>query len=260
MYIIKGNIYSVSRKGCSMSKLLNIQLSAFVNNHIDHTNVVDLMTELNNINPDVTLLPNIIQGQNIDIIKGEMTNRFNISFVSPDNAIRVICMDERIDCNLSFEKIDPLSIDESLDYMGKVLKTILSKYNMPSNRLAININELSNITIEENTDIRECSVSNNILTTLDYYNEKNLIEWSTRCNSQVPVKISKKDDVLNVITDISSVINTATKAKKFLLHSDINTIPEHMNFRFNHNDIDSFVAVVGEIIKSIKDSFERIDV
>ncbi len=243
-----------------MSKLLNIQLSAFVKKHIEHSNIVELMTELNNIPGGYVLLPNVIQGQNVDLMKGEMTSIFNISFVSTDSAVRIVCMDERIDCTLSFENSEPKNIMECLDYAKNVVKLILNKFSITSNRLALNINELSEGTVDKDIDIRNNTSFSKIITTLDYCNDKVLNEWATRSNVRVPITINGESEILNVITELNLVKNQKDLKQKILWHADINTIAEHSDYRFDDEDIDSFVSEAINIADEIKNSFKKVDV
>lgn len=257
LYVIKGFLYSLSKRRSGMGMLLNIQMSIFGNYHIETTanNISILMQKLNELGK-FEFLPNIVEGQNIDILAGKISTTSNVSFITSSQLCRVMCMDNRIDCILTFNPDYQDTIENSLQFCNDVLTVIMESFPILGNRLAININELSN---PISTDLLETKLGKSIISVLDFYKNKTLEEWSTRSNTRFPINISEKAEMLNIITELNIVKNDQTMEKRVLCHIDINTIPENQGFRFTNGDLSSFIKETKKIISNIKDNFEELD-
>lgn len=241
-----------------MGMLLNVQLSVFGNYNIEATaaNVSKLMQGINELGK-FEFLPNIVSGQNIDLLAGKINTTSNLSFITTSQLSQIICMDNRIDCILNFNSEYQDTIDDSLQFCNNVLAVIMDTFPILGNRLAININELSNCI---STELFKTKLVWSVISVFDFYKDKTLDEWSTRANTRFPVEILGKSEILNVITELNIAQNSQNSEKRILCHLDINTIPENQGYRFKKDDLSSFICETKKIIYNIKNNFEELDI
>lgn len=240
-----------------MSILTSVQYSVFSNNRIEPTpNVVsDMLSELNAMSK-YTFIPSMIIGKNIDLLAEKVNPINNISFVTIDQQVRIACMNERIDVEINgTQSNQTIPIEEHIGFARCALSKIMQQNHIYSNRLAININLLSDC-IED--PIQDSSLGRKLCNTLDFYNGAFLEEWSSRVNSRRPIQIDDTE-LLNVITELSSVLDSATGKKRFLCHMDINTIFENAGYRFSFGSLEKFDSEVIKIITEIKRNFEEVN-
>lgn len=238
-----------------MSILMNVQYSIFSNNRIEPTPDVvnNMLSELNAIGKYV-FIPSMIAGQNIDLLAGKVNPVNNISFVTTDQLVQIACMNERIDVVINVtDKNQDTSIEEHVEFARCALKRIMENNHIYSNRLALNISLLSGI-IED--PIQETSFGKKLCNTLDFYEGSVLEEWSSRVNSRKSIQIDSSE-LLNVITELSSVIDNASGKKRFHCHMDINTIFENAGYRFSSESLEKFDKEVIQIVNDIKRNFEE---
>lgn len=240
-----------------MGTLLNVQLSVFGNYNIETTavNISNLMQKINELGK-FEYLPNIVTGQNIDLLAGKINTTSNLSFITASQLSQIVCMDNRIDCLLNFNSEYQETVDNSLQFCQDVLTIIMDNFPILGNRLAININELSN---SFSSELYKTKLGQSVISILDFYKNKTLDEWSTRANNQFPIQISGKSEILNVITELALAQNSQNNEKRILCHLDINTIPENQGFRFSKNDLSSFICETKKIICNIRNNFEELD-
>lgn len=240
-----------------MSIILNVQFSVFSNNRIEPTpdNVGKILNKLNSLGK-YDFLPSMINGQNIDLVAGKMDPVSNISFVTLDQHVQIACMNERIDIVINgTQNNQSVPIEEHLEFARTVLDFLMEEYHTYSNRLAINISLLSDI-IQKS--IRETAIGKKMCSTFDYYQGKELDEWSSRVNTKQSIQMAR-EELLNVITDISVVTDNKSNKKRFMTHMDINTVFENNGYRFAANDLGLFIEKVIGIVNNIKNNFEELD-
>lgn len=256
LYYVKGNYYAVRQRRNKMSLILYVQLSAFSNYKIEPTpqNITLLMEKINLLKIR-EFLPNITTGQNIDLVKGTLEKVSNLGFATSDGTGQIICQNNRIDCMFNYNADNQCDLNESIDDLKKIIILILKEFEIISNRLAININILSD---SYEGDLKETTFGHNIVSTLDFYKDKELKEWSVRENVRYPIDILDKMENLNVITELSKVVSNPGDENRILCHMDINTIPENMGYRFNYEKMECFIESVKSIINNIKVNFEEL--
>ena len=238
-----------------MSILINVQYSVFSNNRIEPTPDVvnNMLSDLNAMGKYV-FIPNMIAGQNIDLLAGRVNPLNNISFVTLDQQVQIACMTERIDVTINgTDKNQNIPIEDHIRFARSALKKIMEKKHIYSNRLAVNISFLSDF-IED--PIQETPLGEKIINTLDFYNGTPLEEWSSRFNARRTVQV-ETSELLNVITELSSVLDNASGKKRFLCHMDINTIFENAGYRFSADSLERFDGEVMNMITEIKRNFEE---
>lgn len=240
-----------------MSIIFNVQYSVFANNRIEPTpdNIGKTLKRLNELG-SYSFLPNMINGQNIDIVAGVMNPVNNISFVSLDRQVQIACMNDRLDAVMNgTPQNQSLSIGKRLEFSEKILGFLMDEYHIYSNRLAINVSLLSNL-IEK--PIQETCLGKNMYKALDFYNGKTVDEWSSRTNSRQTIQMAQ-EELLNVITELSVVTDNMTKKNRFMCHMDINTVFENGGYRFASADLGLFREKVLVIVNEIKNNFEGLD-
>ena len=238
-----------------MSILMNVQYSIFSNNRIEPTPDVvnDLLSELNGMG-NYVFIPSIIPGQNIDLLAGKVNPVNNISFVTIDQQVQIACMNERIDVVINgTDKNQTIPIEEHIEFARNALMKIMMKNNVYSNRLAINVSLLSDL-IEE--PIQKTPLGKELCNTLAYYSGISLDEWSSRVNARRSIQVDNKE-LINVITELSSVLDNTCGKKRFLCHMDINTIFENAGYRFSAESLEKFDGEIMKIVKEIKHNFEE---
>lgn len=257
LYVIKGFLYNVFKRSSEMGILLNVQLSVFGNDNIETTatNISSLMQKINGLGK-FEYLPNIISGQNIDFLAGKVNTVPNLSFITASQLSQIICMDNRMDCVLNFNAEHQDTISNSLQFCKDVLTIMMDDFSILGNRLAININELSNSVLPE---LLKTKLGQSIASVFDFYKGKTLDEWSTRANNRFPIEISGKSETLNVITELNLVHNSQINEKRILCHLDINTVHENQGFRFSKDDLPSFICEAEKIIGNITNNFEELN-
>lgn len=238
-----------------MSVALNYQLSVFGKFTI--APLPDVITTLmNKINEETqeTFLPNIINNQQIEIPSNRITTTANLGFVTQNQQYSIAILNNRIDVN--YNKTDELDVDIETFYAFsvKVLVAIMDYCAIASNRLAINIQRVCEFDSFE----KLYSCGKRLVNSAAYYNDKEFTEWSIRINSQVNIELDERQEVLNVITDISSGQDITGQKAACLFHIDINTIPQNQSMRFRKDSLPSFVQNAKAIATVLMGDVERL--
>lgn len=239
-----------------MGIVLNIQLTAFCNHRIEPNskNIASLMEKLNALNVK-EFLPNVQNRQKYNLMTGTAGLVPNLGFITADQSGQILCQDERIDCIFHFNADNQGDFNQNVKDIQDVFCLILNEHKIVSNRLGFNINLVSDAYAGklQHTDFGQSMVS-----TLDFYKEKELKEWSSRENVRYPVQIADAEEMLNVITELSAVADDTGEEKRLLCHMDINTIPENQEYRFQGDMILEFADAINEIVWNIKSNFEEL--
>ena len=238
-----------------MSIIMNVQYSVFSNNRIEPTpdTVNGILAGLNSLGKFV-FIPSVIAGQNIDLLAGKVNPVNNISFVTIDQQAQISCMNDRIDVLINGTNSNQtVSIKEHIIFARQALTMIMENSHIYSNRLALNVSLLSDVF---NGPVQGTALGRKLCGTLDFYGDKSLEEWSSRVNSRSSITIDN-NELLNVITEISSVFDNAAGKKRFLCHMDINTIFENSGYRFSSGSLPKFDNEAMKIIVEIKQNFEE---
>lgn len=238
-----------------MSVALNYQLSVFGKFTI--APLPDVITDLmNKINAETqeTFLPNIINNQQIEIPSNRITTTANLGFVTQNQQYSIAILNNRIDVN--YNKTDNLDVDIETFYAFsvKVLVAIMDYCAIASNRLAINIQRVCEFDSFE----KLYSCGKRLVNSAAYYDDKEFTEWSMRINSQVNIELDERQEVLNVITDISSGQDITGQKAACLFHIDINTIPQNQSMRFRKDSLPSFVQNAKAIATVLMGDVERL--
>lgn len=234
-----------------MGAILSIQLSAFSNKRIipSTDNIAKLMSKLKEMS-GVDLLPSILNTQKIDISTGNLENVPNLSFSTSDNKEKVVCMENRIDCTFNFEIEKQDVVWDNFEVAVKILEFIMQDETVLANRLALNVNFISDI----------CNggtkFENQVMNVVPFYQDKDIREWSSRINARETIKINSKEEILNIITEYNHITQDRIGAK-IICHCDINTIQENKDYRFYSSDIECFAKQAKEIFVNIQSDLEN---
>lgn len=244
-----------NKEDIKMSIALNYQLSVFGKFTVEPLPGV-ITALMNKINAETQelFLPNIINSQQIEIPSKRITTTTNLGFVTQNQKYSIAILNERIDIN--YKKIDDSDVDVETFYTFsvKVLVAIMDYFEIVSNRLAINIQRVCEFDSFEKLN----SCGKKLVASAAYYNDKEFAEWSMRTNSQVNIKLDEHQEVLNVITDISSGQDITGQKAACLFHIDINTTPQNQSMRFRKDSLPSFVESATAIATKLISDVERL--
>ena len=140
-------------------------------------------------------------------------------FVTQNQRYSIAILNDRIDVNYNKADDSNIDIETFYDFSVKVLSAVMDYFGIASNRLAINIQQVCEFGSFE--DLRMCGKK--LVVAAAYYNDKEFSEWSMRTNSQVNIPLGEQQEVVNVITDISSGQDMTGQKAACLFHIDINT-------------------------------------
>lgn len=236
-----------------MSYLVDLQYSVFTNQRIepDIDNINAMLLSINALGK-YSFFPNVIVNTNIDLNARTVTPINNVSYVTLDQKIQIACLNERIDINIHPNINDTdVSIDGYIDFSKEAMTIIMDKNNIVSNRLALNVSLISDL--YEN--ILNTELAHKYFKPLDFYNNNQIEELFSKVNSRRFIHI-EKEEMLNVITELSSVIDNASGKKRFLCHMDINTIFEKNEYRFKSAHLNAFNNEIMPFIREIKKNYE----
>ena len=195
------------------------------------------------------LIPSLIQEFNVtEVIPGAKTVPNNrIALMSNDGQTQIIIGTNRIDYSFSIPNDQRIVQNELVSLVNQKIvhfyEVVFAKFKKSSTRLALNTESLLvNLSNEE--------IENLMLkyrNPISIYSES-LVEWNTHLMIRKTSEVLK-DEVLNVITNISkAVINKAVNGETqlsdgFIIQTDINTLAENSNPRF---DKDALIAFINE--------------
>lgn len=238
-----------------MSIALNYQLSIFGKFAITPSPeaITGLMSKINQ-ETQQTLLPNMINSQQIEIPSNKITTVSNLGFVSQDQQYSITILNERIDINYNRVNDVTVSMDAFYSFAIKALTAIIDYSGILSNRLAMNIQQVCEMKNFSDLKMRGKS----FVKTAAYYNDKDFSEWSLRTNGLVDITINESQETLNVITDISSGQDVSGQQAAILFHVDINTLPQNQNMRFGKQALEPFVQNAAAIASTIIADVERL--
>ena len=250
-YVLNEN----SKEDVTISVALNYQLSVFGKFTITPTPdiIVALMNKINTETKEI-FLPNIINSQQIEIMSNKITTIASLGFVTQNQRYSIAILNDRIDVNYNKADDSNIDIETFYDFSVKVLSAVMDYFGIASNRLAINIQQVCEFGSFE--DLRMCGKK--LVVAAAYYNDKEFSEWSMRTNSQVNIPLGEQQEVVNVITDISSGQDMTGQKAACLFHIDINTAPQNQSMRFNKDSLLSFVQSAETIAVKLIGDVERL--
>ena len=237
-----------------MTSIGSIEITVFHNNHIEPTvaTIENIKKKMGDI-AGCQFSPVIAVEQGLDPIHNKIVSINSLVLNTVPLSYQVCCMNEWISVRLNVEKDDHnVDIDAFGKLAVKMLTQLMEDASIYSNRLALNVNILSEALTSE---FRDTSIGKKMYQTLNFYKDAPIEEWSSRVNSRVKIQM-KKEETLNVINDISIVNEKGTRNKRILCHLDINTAQENTAFRFSSGDLQPFSTEVLKIVEQIRNDFE----
>ncbi len=239
----------------SKAKVINYQLSIFGKFSILPTPeiIANLMAKINQ-ETHMTMLPNMITSQQIELPSNRISAISNLGFITQDQMYNIAILNDRID--VTYNKVNEVEVSQSdfYSFAVKALSVIIDCSNIVANRLAANAQYIC-----EMTDIDSMHAKGkDLVKNATYYDGKEYAEWSLRTNALDSVDINGCNEGINVITDISSALDiTGTKAL-VAFHIDINTLPQNTNLRFGKDALEPFTAGIIPLSSQIATGVERL--
>ena len=234
-----------------MGAILTIQLSAFSNKKVlpNAENIAVLMPKLKELS-GIEFLPNVVNSQTIYNKTGTIENVSDLSFSTMDNSGQVICTENRIDCVFNFDIDHQEGIEDKFNIASEIIQFIMKKAKVFANRLALNVTCLSNICNGNSVFEKQ------VMYVGPFYKNKTIKEWSSRTNARGMMSINGIEESLNIITEYTYATEQTTKETRIICHTDINTIPENKDFRFESDSIAIFKKQARSIFLEIQDDLE----
>lgn len=255
IYVIHNEYFVIDRSRKDVSNIINLQVSIFCNKHIEPTpeKITTLMGKIN-LMSKLNFLPNIVNGQNIDILTKRVTNISNLAFTTANQQFQILCMDNRIDIIFNTNADVALDYKRHIVIAESILKLIMDEEEIIGNRLAFNIQIIGAKSIGDVS-----AFVSKYGKPLSFYENRAIEEWVLRYNSREPIDMAGKSETLNVVTNLSIVQNVDTAEKRILCHMDINTLAEQATFRFSSDSVTLYIAAITPIIDAIKTNFESVE-
>ena len=233
-----------------MAKIIRIQISVFVDKKIEVSseNIAKIMGQLKQ-NLGLDFLPSVLNAQRINALTGNIENIQDLSFFNKDNSNQLLLSTGRVDYTINFSETN-----NNMDIVKtgvKVIQLIMKNGNLRGNRLALNVDYLS----DSHEDAK--GFLGKDLSRLSFYNDKEIKEWSSRINAEYEVKLLDNREKLNVITDFTHEYNLNDGKSYIRCHSDINTLAEKSDMRFSAEIIDEFTEQAINIYDCIKTDLDQ---
>lgn len=239
-----------------MSVITNYQLNIFGNFSIAPTsqNATDLMKTINSATNE-DFLPSLISGHQVDVLTNKITNVSNLGFISQNQKYSISILNDRIDVIYNRNDDTNLLAKDFYRLAVNAICAIMENKNLQSYRLAVNVQAVA----DGFSESQIINAGKKIITKPNYYNDKPLIDWYTRINSECVIKLNDVDEKLNNIIEISAGKVAFSPKLALLYHIDINTLPQFKELRFNNRSVGEFVQNVIPIAnQAIKDTEELI--
>lgn len=225
---------------------LNYQFSIFGSYSIQPTAEIipELMSEINK-KLSKSFIPTVIDIPNVDLKNQSVNIITNLQLITLDRRFSIVLLNDRIDINYNKVSDDELEQNEFFHMAEQALHLIMDRFDLSSNRLAINIHKAIMPLSPAELD----SFGKESLKCGPYYNDKLFNEWSTRVNSQTDIAMQDMHEEINVITSLSNA--SVHNQNAVVCHIDINTLPQNMDMRFKKDILTSFINVTMPIAQDI---------
>ncbi len=195
-----------------------------------------------------------IPGMQLSPNMGNASDR--IMLTSPNNEWSIFFGIQRIDIQqkpYDYETGLSQNLNKFLEKSVVYCKTIMNKYMLSANRLAINTSELCSQMKPE--EIKE--YGNRFSKAIEFYSKNVPIEWSTRFMTHQTVEMDNDNTLINVITTLGRFQGQRAHYDKIdhidtlKVDFDINTSPENKRL-FSVDDIKTFCDFANSTVEKIK--------
>lgn len=191
----------------------------------------DIVSKLYGIFGKDKFIPNMLQMIQIEQPQNTVTKIMRPQFINEDMGCSVTCLPDRID--IEIKESENRNLDAVVEYYEAIIKT----FELKINRIALNASASISITTkEESEDLRK-----SILNEKAYPYNENIVEWEARNVSRK--KCDDLDEMVNVgqlICCVESVTTDGIIMKQIKIDTDINTLAEKKNERFDGSSCRSF--------------------
>ena len=170
-------------------------------------------------------------------------------FINEDMKCTITFLPDRIDIETKAE--GDICIDTVIGYYSEIIK----KFQLKINRIALNVSMIMDVLTPEKTDaLRKGIINENSYP----YNEE-VIEWGTRNVSRKEcIDLGELVNVGQIIQSMGFVTGNGRCVKQIQIDTDINTLAENSDDRFDALSCKLFFAQANIWNKEIFDNFERI--
>lgn len=144
-----------------------------------------------------------------------------------------------------------------IDDITKISNVILDKYPKKLNRLAL----VTQYLLKEMSEEEMKLIFNKLVNTIDLYKSNDIAEWNNRVVSKIKSQVRDKDEFFNVISEVKKITaNIKLKEiekniNRIELKFDINTFHGNSDYRFDKEDISSFLNEAAIYDKKLTESY-----
>lgn len=169
-----------------------------------------------------------------------------VILLNTKNKESIAILENRIDYEFQYDHdyvLDDMRINELIDKINNVISYLFDKFDVNSNRIAVNI-DCYVIPKEEDY----MTILEKFQTPINFINKSEYIDYSVRTLIRKDTNLSNVRETCNIISnitlgDFNKAENESVKHfRGFLVHSDINTIGENITYRFDSNAISPFIT------------------
>lgn len=185
-------------------------------------------------------------------------NRFSLT--NSDESWLIEFGSNRIDIfhtNKDVGKTDFLDLDSFVTEARSIAEIIQGKFPKKHNRLAL----VTRVLLDEMTQEAHDEVYRKLNSTISVYNENSIADWNSRVVSRVPYEFDGLNETFNVISNVKRtkgnliIESKKTEVDRIELHFDINTFQGNTDYRFELDQIDSFLKQAVTIEKELKNEY-----
>ncbi len=203
---------------------------------------------------DKELIPTTRQ----EIGPNEAVNRFSLT--NSDESWLIEFGSNRIDIfhtNKDVGKTEFLSLDDFVKEAKSIAEKIQVKFPKKHNRLAL----VTRFLLDEMTQEAHDEVYRKLNSSIPIYNENVIADWNSRVVSRVPYEFDGLKETFNVISNVKRtkgnliIDSEKTEVDRVELHFDINTFQGNTDYRFELEQIDSFLKQAVKVEQSLKKEY-----
>lgn len=197
---------------------------------------------------DYGMVPSVFQEVKFDKNIPQPISQQRIALVSSDNTEKFSFSSNRVDFEITATDDTKLDIEKRKDINKRIesaFKIVFEQFDKKATRLALNT---ESVVLNLNSE-QVIEFMSKYTNPISLYNNSPMDEWSTRLMIRKKEAIRNKEEVFNVITNLSKAVLQKSEnggiiqKNGFLVNVDINTIAENESKRFDILDLVDFVEI-----------------
>lgn len=150
-----------------------------------------------------------------------------------------------------------LSLPDFITEVNGIVKAIQEKFPKKHNRLSL----VTRTLFDEMTPEEHDKVYRKLNNTISIYNDNSIVDWDSRTVSRINYEFDGFKETFNIISNVKRtkgnlIIKSQNKeVDRLELHFDINTFQGNTDFRFEANQIVSFLKQASNVEQDLKEKY-----